>query len=84
MMCNGAGALTLLPFNRASRTVLQRRIILFPISKFTSTQVDKMLGADISFLPELEARGMKFSDNGELMRRMPYKSWQIMDLIMCG
>ncbi len=26
--------------------------------------VDKMLGADISFLPELEARGMKFSDNG--------------------
>ena len=23
-----------------------------------------MLGADISFLPELEARGMKFSDNG--------------------
>ena len=27
-------------------------------------QVDKMLGADISFLPELEARGMKFSDKG--------------------
>jgi beta-galactosidase len=26
--------------------------------------VSKMLGADISFLPELEARGMKFSDNG--------------------
>jgi beta-galactosidase len=26
--------------------------------------VDKMLGADISFLPELENRGMKFSDNG--------------------
>lgn len=26
--------------------------------------VDKMLGADISFLPQLEARGMKFSDNG--------------------
>ncbi|MGF2411974.1 beta-galactosidase GalA [Ferruginibacter sp.] len=25
---------------------------------------DKMLGADISFLPELEARGMKFSDKG--------------------
>lgn len=24
----------------------------------------KILGADISFLPELEARGMKFSDNG--------------------
>jgi beta-galactosidase len=27
-------------------------------------QVDKMLGADISFLPELEAKGMKFSDKG--------------------
>lgn len=27
-------------------------------------EVDKMLGADISFLPELEARGMKFSENG--------------------
>jgi beta-galactosidase len=30
----------------------------------TSKQVDKMLGADISFLPQLEARGMKFSDKG--------------------
>jgi beta-galactosidase len=30
----------------------------------TNKEVDKMLGADISFLPELEARGMKFSDNG--------------------
>ncbi len=27
--------------------------------------VPKMLGADISFLPELEARGMRFSDKGE-------------------
>ncbi|MES2891277.1 MAG: beta-galactosidase GalA [Bacteroidota bacterium] len=26
--------------------------------------VDKMLGADISFLPELEAKGIKFSDKG--------------------
>ncbi|RZJ71702.1 beta-galactosidase GalA [Flavobacterium sp.] len=26
--------------------------------------VDKMIGADISFLPELEAKGMKFSDKG--------------------
>ena len=25
----------------------------------------KILGADISFLPELEARGIKFSDNGK-------------------
>ncbi len=30
-----------------------------------STVQNKMLGADISFLPELEARGMKFSDNGK-------------------
>ena len=27
--------------------------------------VDKMLGADISFLPELEEKGMKFSDKGQ-------------------
>ena len=27
-------------------------------------EMDRMLGADISFLPELEARGMKFSDRG--------------------
>ncbi len=26
--------------------------------------IDKMIGADISFLPQLEARGMKFSDKG--------------------
>jgi beta-galactosidase len=36
----------------------------FSITKFNSTPIDKMLGADISFLPELEAKGMKFSDNG--------------------
>ncbi len=35
----------------------------FPIAKINSTAIDKMLGADISFLPELEAKGMKFSDN---------------------
>ena len=27
-------------------------------------EATKMLGADISFLPQLEDRGMKFSDNG--------------------
>ena len=31
---------------------------------FIKKKVDKMLGADISFLPELEARGIKFSDKG--------------------
>lgn len=34
-------------------------------STYTPHKVkDKIVGADISFLPELEARGMKFSDNG--------------------
>lgn len=37
----------------------------FPISKSVSRPVDKMLGADISFLPQLEARGIKFSDAGK-------------------
>ena len=36
----------------------------FAISPSKSKPVDKMLGADISFLPELEAKGMKFSDKG--------------------
>jgi beta-galactosidase len=35
---------------------------LFPVQPFTGRQVDKMLGADISFLPQLEDRGMKFYD----------------------
>ncbi len=30
----------------------------------TPRPVDKMLGADISFLPQMEDRGMKYSDNG--------------------
>ncbi|HEY2722006.1 MAG TPA: beta-galactosidase GalA [Chitinophagaceae bacterium] len=30
----------------------------------TKRPVDKMLGADISFLPQMEDRGMKYSDNG--------------------
>jgi beta-galactosidase len=34
-------------------------------AKYTPRKVtDKVLGADISFLPELENRGLKFSDNG--------------------
>ncbi len=32
--------------------------------QISKKEVDKMIGADISFLPELEARGMKFSDKG--------------------
>ena len=38
--------------------------VAFPVAKQESRPVDKMLGADISFLPQLEARGIKFSDNG--------------------
>ncbi|MEP7165312.1 MAG: beta-galactosidase GalA [Ferruginibacter sp.] len=34
----------------------------FPVLPFKETKVDKMLGADISFLPELEDKGMKFFD----------------------
>lgn len=30
----------------------------------SATVLPKMVGADISFLPQLESRGMKFSDNG--------------------
>ncbi|HEV7330490.1 MAG TPA: beta-galactosidase GalA [Flavisolibacter sp.] len=37
----------------------------FPITKRISRPVDQMLGADISFLPQLEARGVKFSDKGK-------------------
>ena len=35
---------------------------LFPVQKFIEQKVDRMLGADISFLPQLEDRGMKFYD----------------------
>ncbi|HRI24925.1 MAG TPA: beta-galactosidase GalA [Ferruginibacter sp.] len=34
----------------------------FPVLPFKTAKVDKMLGADISFLPELENKGMKFYD----------------------
>jgi beta-galactosidase len=31
----------------------------------TTKPIDRMIGADISFLPQLENRGMKFTENGE-------------------
>ncbi len=34
------------------------------INKTNKPVIDKMIGADISFLPQLEDRGIKFSDNG--------------------
>lgn len=45
-----------------SKISLDPKYVLPESSK--KATVDKMIGADISFLPELEARGMKFSDNG--------------------
>lgn len=37
----------------------------YRVSSINKKPVDKMLGADISFLPELEEKGMKFSDKGQ-------------------
>ncbi|MGZ5190453.1 MAG: glycosyl hydrolase 53 family protein, partial [Flavisolibacter sp.] len=34
------------------------------LANYKKKQTDTMIGADISFLPQLEARGMKFSDKG--------------------
>lgn len=34
----------------------------FPVIPFKKITIDKMIGADISFLPELEEKGMKFYD----------------------
>ncbi len=45
-----------------SKIIIDKKYQL-PVQK-VKKEVDKMLGADISFLPELEAGGMKFSDNG--------------------
>jgi len=60
----GTDIQTVSPVNVAKITI-DPKYQLAPISeKLTSISVDKMLGADISFLPELEARGMKFSDKG--------------------
>jgi len=39
--------------------------ITAPINKEVKKEVGKMLGADISFLPELEAKGIHFSDKGK-------------------
>lgn len=36
----------------------------YSIKESSKKEVDKMIGADISFLPQLEDRGMKFSDHG--------------------
>jgi beta-galactosidase len=36
----------------------------FPVNKLTESKVDQMIGADISFLPQLEDLGIKFHDKG--------------------
>ena len=47
---------TILP-GTGNEFVLCRQSI--PVIPFKETKIDKMLGADISFLPELEHKGMK-------------------------
>ena len=48
---------TIIPSTQLNKTIN-------PDNSFIKKKVGKMLGADISFLPELEARGVKFSDKG--------------------
>ena len=56
--------------NRVIRKARQFPIIvllLFPylLSSAQKTTVEKIIGADISFLPQLEAEGIKFSVTGK-------------------
>lgn len=60
---NGAtDIITVAPENVANIEVDEKYVVKGEAAK--PRVVDKMLGADISFLPELEARGIKFSDKG--------------------
>ncbi len=61
LWAGGTDIQTISPESVATITVDPEYPVSFPPAK---KEVDKMLGADISFLPELEARGMKFSDKG--------------------
>ncbi len=54
--------LTLRPGSVASVTIDPKYALKGAASQ--SRTVDKMIGADISFLPELEAKGLKFKENG--------------------
>ncbi|MCC6280737.1 MAG: glycosyl hydrolase 53 family protein, partial [Saprospiraceae bacterium] len=53
---------TVSPASLASVTIDPKYILKGDAAK--PRKVDNMIGADISFLPELEARGIKFKDNG--------------------
>jgi beta-galactosidase len=48
---------SIIPYTTPANPVIQK-------NTGVAKNIDKMLGADISFLPELENRGIKFSDNG--------------------
>ena len=50
------------PFSPASTLGVNKTAAKEPVEK---KNIGKMLGADISFLPQLEDRGMKFYDNGQ-------------------
>lgn len=54
--------ITVSPASVANNSVEEKYALKGEAAK--SRPVEKMLGADISFLPELEAKGIKFSDNG--------------------
>ena len=56
------GATDIMTIHSASVTDVKLSNNTFPILPFKATPIDKMLGADISFLPELENKGMKFYD----------------------
>jgi beta-galactosidase len=58
----GTDVITVSPGSAASITIDKKYQLTGDAAK--SREATKMMGADISFLPELESRGMKFSDNG--------------------
>jgi beta-galactosidase len=59
----GTDIITVSPCSVANITIDQKYILKGEAAR--PRAATKMLGADISFLPELEKRGMKFSDNGK-------------------
>lgn len=56
------GSTDIMTINTSAVTDVRTANNSFPVIPFKATEVDKMLGADISFLPELESKGMKFYD----------------------
>jgi len=56
------------PGSHEIHTIPASFVMMKPIPEqlpITTKPVDRMIGADISFLPELEARGRKFYENGK-------------------